>query len=207
MADGFLLTCTKVIPQLSIQFGDYTLIGDFYVINLSNLDVVLGLEWLESLERYVQDFRQMQLEFMVNGKKIILKAMENGGPRVVLARKMEALFRHGNVDWATQFFISSKLDSNRKPDYHVDIQTVLDKHSAVFGDIPPGRPLDRGFEHVIEMEEGSKSVITTPYRHPRHFKEEIEKTIKELLSMGHIRPISSPFASLVLLVKKKDGIM
>ena len=38
MADGFSLTCTKVIPQLSIQFGDYTLIGDFYVINLNNLD-------------------------------------------------------------------------------------------------------------------------------------------------------------------------
>ena len=44
VADGFPFTCTKVIPQLSIQFGDYTLIGDFYVINLSNLDVVLGLE-------------------------------------------------------------------------------------------------------------------------------------------------------------------
>ena len=99
------------------------------------------------------------------------------------------------------------MDSNRKPNHHVDIQTVLDKHSAVFGDIPPGWPPDRGFEHVIEMEEGSKPVITTPYRQPYHFKEEIEKTIKELLSMGHIRPSSSPFASSVVLVKKKDGTM
>lgn len=50
-------------------------------------------------------------------------------------------------------------------------------------------------------------MIPTPYQHPRHFKEEIEKTIKELLSMGHIRPSSSPFASSVVLVKKKDGTM
>ena len=128
---------------------------------------------MESLEHYGQDFRQMQLEFMVNRKRIILKAMVDGGPRVVSARKMEALIKHGNVDWGAQCFISSKPVSNRKSDYHVDIQTVLDKHSAVFGDIPPSRPPDRGFEHVIEMEEGSKPVITTPYRHPRHFKEEI----------------------------------
>jgi hypothetical protein len=39
------------------------------------------------------------------------------------------------------------------------------------------------------------------------FKDEIEKAIKELLAMGHIRPSSSPFASLVVLVMKKDGTM
>jgi hypothetical protein len=77
----------------------------------------------------------------------------------------------------------------------------------VFGPIPPGVPPDRGFEHIIELEAGAKPVITTPYRHPKKYKDEIEKSIKELLDMGHIRPISSPFASSVVLVKKKDGTM
>jgi hypothetical protein len=84
---------------------------------------------------------------------------------------------------------------------------LLGKHDRVFGEIPPGRPPDRGFEHTIELEEGAKPVITTPYRHPKKFKDEIEKAIKELLDMGHIRPSSSPFASSVVLVKKKDGTM
>jgi hypothetical protein len=43
----------------------------------------------------------------------------------------------------------------------------------VFGSIPPGVPPDRVFEHVIEHEEGVKPVITTPYRHPRKYKDEI----------------------------------
>jgi hypothetical protein len=60
---------------------------------------------------------------------------------------------------------------------------------------------------MIELEEGAKPVITTPYRHPKRYKDEIEKAIKELLDMGHIRPSSSPFASSVVLVKKKDGTM
>jgi hypothetical protein len=34
------------------------------------------------------------------------------------------------------------------------------------------------------LEEGAKHVITTPYKHPRKYKDEIEKAIKELLDMG-----------------------
>jgi hypothetical protein len=63
------------------------------------------------------------------------------------------------------------------------------------------------FEHTIELEEGAKPMITPPYRHPRRFKDEIEKEIKELLAMGQIRLSNSPFASSVVLVLKKDGTM
>ena len=75
------------------------------------------------------------------------------------------------------------------------------------GGIPPDKPPDRGFEHIIELEEGVHAVITTPYRHPKAYKDEIEKAIRELLEMGHIRPSTSPFASSVVLVKKKDRTM
>jgi hypothetical protein len=83
----------------------------------------------------------------------------------------------------------------------------LGRHQQVFEAIPPGRPPDRGFKHTIELEEGAKPMITPPYRHPKRFKDEIEKAIKELLAMGHIRSSSSPFASSVALVLKKDGTM
>jgi hypothetical protein len=63
----------------------------------------------------------------------------------------------------------------------------------VFGSIPPGKPPDRGFEHTIELEAGATPMITMLYRHPKRFKDEIEKAIKELLAMGHIRPNTSPF--------------
>lgn len=39
------------------------------------------------------------------------------------------------------------------------------------------------------------------------YKEEIEKAIKELLDMGYIRPSYIPFASFMVLVKKKDGTL
>ena len=88
-----------------------------------------------------------------------------------------------------------------------DVQEILDRHTKVFGEIPHGVPPDRGIEHVIELEEGAKPIMITPYRHPKKHKDEIEKTIKELLEIGHIRLSKSPFASAVVLVKKKDGTM
>jgi hypothetical protein len=99
------------------------------------------------------------------------------------------------------------VDEKGKVYYTPEIKIILDKHQKVFAPIPPGVPPDRGFEHIIELEAGAKPVITTPYRHPKKYKDDMEKAIKELLDMGHIRQGSSPFASSIVLVKKKDGTM
>ena len=88
-----------------------------------------------------------------------------------------------------------------------DIKEILDRHTKVFGEILHGVPFDRGIEHVIELEQGAKPVMITPYRHLKKHKDEIEKVIKELLEMGHIKPSKSPFTSIVVLVKNKDGMM
>eukprot|EP00253_Pinus_taeda_P018255 PITA_18255 len=90
---------------------------------------------------------------------------------------------------------------------HPEIQSILDWYAIVFGEISPGEPPNRGFEHTIELEQGIQAVITTPYRHPKAYRDEIKVAIQELLALGHIRSSMSPFASSVVLVKKKDGTL
>ncbi|XP_059078144.1 uncharacterized protein LOC131876700 [Cryptomeria japonica] len=195
VADGAVLGCTKWIPQLSIQMGDYTLIDDFYVLPLEDYDVVLGMQWLQGIGRYIIDHHCMQLEFLSGGKKTILRAASDGGPKEVSSHRMETIIRHNDVIWASHCLVKSKTPTPQDGKvFHVDIQSMMDRHGRVFGDIPFGVPPDRGFEHGIEMADGAKLVITTPYHHPRAYKDEIEKTIHELLDMGFIRPSSSPFS-------------
>jgi hypothetical protein len=136
----------------------------------------------------------------------VLWGMTGNVAKVVMAKRMETIFRRDEIAYAAECRISAHVDEQGKIHYTSEIQEILDKHHKVFGPIPPGVPPDRGFEHIIELG-GAKPVITTPYRHPKKYKDEIEKAIKELLDMGHIRPSTSPFASLVVLVKKKDGTM
>jgi hypothetical protein len=72
------------------------------------------------------------------------------------------------------------VNKKGKIHYALEIHRIIDKHGKVFRAIPPGVPPNRGFVHIIELEEEEKLVITTPYRHPKKYKDEIEKEIKEL---------------------------
>lgn len=60
---------------------------------------------------------------------------------------------------------------------------------------------------MVELELRVNPVMISPYIHLKVYKDEIENTIKEFLNMKFIWTSFSPFAYLVVLVKKKDGIM
>jgi hypothetical protein len=111
-----------------------------------------------------------------------------------------------DVAYASKFLVSIQTTQEGCQHYSHDIQRIIGKHEKVFWTNFLGQPPDSGFEHTIELE-GGKLVITTPYRHPKRYKDEIEKEIKEFLDMGHISPSSSPFASSIVLAKKKYGTM
>ena len=83
----------------------------------------------------------------------------------------------------------------------------MHKNKGIFENLPHGRPPNHGIEHIIELEVGTLPIKIHPHKHPKKFKDEIEKAIKEFLELDLIRPSSGPFASLVVLVKKKDGTL
>jgi hypothetical protein len=43
VADGHRVECLDIVPDLEIKLGNYTLRDTFYVVDLSDRDVVLGV--------------------------------------------------------------------------------------------------------------------------------------------------------------------
>lgn len=80
---------------------------------------------------------------------------------------------------------------------------LLDQHDDVF-QAPTTLPPPRPFDHRIPLLRGAQPVNVRPYRYSPTQKDEIEKQLAEMLSNGIIKPSNSPYASHVLLVRKKD---
>jgi hypothetical protein len=58
VADGYTMTCLDMVPDLEVKLGNYTLTDTFYVVDLSDTDVVLGVQWLYSLGRLGSTIRR-----------------------------------------------------------------------------------------------------------------------------------------------------
>jgi hypothetical protein len=50
VVDGHTMKCLDRVPYLEIKLGNYTMRDIFYVVDLSNTDVVLGVQWLITIE-------------------------------------------------------------------------------------------------------------------------------------------------------------
>ena len=58
-------------------------------------------------------------------------------PQVVSAHRMEADLHRGDVAWVVELHIS-EVKGKDSP-VHPDVQSLLDRYSTIFGDIPPDR--------------------------------------------------------------------
>ena len=103
----------------------------------------------------------------MDGRTHVLKAIYNGDVRTISFRWLERLARHNNIEWAKICALMPTQEEQHKTKYHPDIQKLRIKYEKVFSEIPLSRPPDRGIEHIIELEEGAKPIMITPYRHPK----------------------------------------
>lgn len=158
------------------------------------MDVILGVEWLETLGKCEVDWKLQEWRFMYLGKEVTLlgdrslhvpslslKAL--AGPCLQDGEELE-----GNVD--------------KLIDPHIAV--VVDKFASIFA-LPAGLPPVRGQEHAITLKAGVHSITVRPYRYPHSTKEIMENMVQEMLLTGIIRHSNNPFSSPVLLVKKKDS--
>lgn len=119
---------------------------------------------------------------------------------------MEALAKcfAGNDVWAIAMV--EPIDDNpvSKEEENPDLQQLLDEFKDVFEE-PQGLPPERRYDHAIPTLSNAVPVNSRPYRYLPLHKDEIERQVRDLLAAGLITTSTSPYASPVLLVQKKDG--
>nr|GEU37359.1 reverse transcriptase [Tanacetum cinerariifolium] len=92
----------------------------------------------------------------------------------------------------------------------VDADDSLEDIGKEFGDVfalPTELPPKRTHVHRTPLLEGVPPANIRPYRHPPIQKDAIEAMVKELLKSGAIKPSQSPFASPIVMDKKKRQLL
>jgi len=96
--------------------------------------------------------------------------------------------------------MSSQQEDTKGPS---EVQSLVEEFNDLFQ--PPSQlPPSHACDHAIPLIPGASPIYSRPYHFAPAVKDEIEKQVNEMLHSGLIQKSSSPFASSVILVKKKD---
>ncbi|XP_028790492.1 uncharacterized protein LOC114746432 [Neltuma alba] len=193
---GLSVRTTQVCLNLTSDFKGRRTIIDLICLPLQGMDVIIGMNWL-SCNNTVLDCRKRVVVFPEDVVPIGLSS----GSVFLSAVQVDECIQKGCQ--AYTLFFSRQVDTEEGID-HIDVVREFPK---VFPKEMTRLPLEREVEFTIDLMPSTTPISKTPYRMSPSELNELKRHMEELLEKGFIRPSVSPWGSLVLFVKKKDGSM
>ena len=189
VADGNSVMCTQEIPMAAWSVQGYEFHSNLKVLSLGSYDMIIGMDWLEAFSPMKVHWLQKWICIPYGSIQVLLRGQHP----------------HSAADSLVQVYhIASDASNSPKSNIMPEVQLILDDFASVFAE-PFGLPPRRACDHKIPLVPGAQPVSVRPYRYAPALKSEIERQVIEMLNSGLIRPSTSAFSSLVLLVCKKDG--
>jgi hypothetical protein len=118
-------------------------------------------------------------------------------------------WHRGNDIWAF-VVVTPVVDNSQQQEQYLTqgippvVQDLIHQYSELFK-TPDELPLSKVFDHSTSLLPDTMPINCRPYRYTPHQKDGIEQQVAKMLKSRLVTPSLSPFASPVLLVKKKDG--
>lgn len=210
MGIGAAIKGKGICKGVVLSLKELVVVEDFLPLDLSGVDVILGMQWLFTLGSTEVDWRSLTMKIKNEQGTLILK----GDPRLaktkVSLKKMMMAWEEEDQGFLVECRAIEAMTSSeeeygdpRHSDMSGDVEQLIKDNESVFtlpAELPPHQPID----HQIHLQ-GTGPVNIRLYRYAHAQKEEIEKLVDDMLQLGIIRPSTSPYSSPMLFVRKKDG--
>jgi hypothetical protein len=165
------------------------------------------MEWLEAFSLMQMEWKQKWLSFTMQDQVVKLQCI----PDVVLpiheitCNQLLSLYKN-NYIWqmVELYLVESPFGSLPVDPLPVEMAQLVEEFLVIFEE-PSGIPPPSTVTHSIPLMNGTQPFRLKPFRYTPAQKDETETQIAHLLKSNMIQESTSPFASPVLLVKKKSG--
>ena len=133
--------------------------------------IVLGVQWLETLELIATDYKQLTITFKHGGVSHTFQGLRHRGIEALTDKQLSYLQGTG---FLFQNFLSSR---NSQPNsYSLDLDQLLAEFKQVF-EVSKRLPPKRSHDHRISLQPNAELVSVHPYRYPYYQKAVIEKMV------------------------------
>ena len=199
----------------------------FVVTPLAPYELILGVGWLEQHRVFI-GFRERSIQLQVDGVgkqqfiRPLARCNDDGSEaleaaplqlKAITQKNVRKLMRRGQVG-QLYAVIARPIAGNDATaatavpgSDHPLIKPLLGEFAkTVFGEPKAGVPRKRGVEHAIQLTQGASPPPARPLRHQSEKDAAVMKEYVEAgLKAGTLQPSTSPYGSMALIVKKKDG--
>ena len=92
VANGGNINCVGKCHNIKLSMGEYVLNSPMCSIPMAGVDVVLGVQWLQSLGTITFNFQEIFLNFFSEGKEIELRGITGKPGKIISSNVMTKLF-------------------------------------------------------------------------------------------------------------------
>ena len=159
---------------MKLSMGEYVFSSPILSIPMGGVDVVQGVQWLQSLGTIAFNFQERFSKFCTEGKEVELMGIARKSGKIISSNGMKNLLKK------EQRGVISQLCSLEVPTLKsftsLDLQEVFDNHSNVL-ETPKGLPPIHDHDHGIHLIPRSVPPNIGLYIYPYAQKSEIERMI------------------------------
>ena len=178
-----------------LEISGTILIVDLTIMDMSEFDVILGMDWLTAYRVVIDCERRRVTAYTQDDTRMVFQGDEHDiFPQTVY----ESMCQEQLAGW----LVSLTLEDEERPGS--DLPQVVCEYVDVFLDELLGLPPQRVVDFGIELHPGTSPISMTPYRMAPVELQELRVQLQELLDKGFIRPSTLPWGAPVLFVKRKD---
>ncbi|XP_026419667.1 uncharacterized protein LOC113315618 [Papaver somniferum] len=202
VANGDSLISQGICQDLHWDLHGHKFCSNLRVLPLGGFDMVLGADWLQKLGDITFNFAQLKISFMHHESYITLQGSPSKPSiNIISGSSFNKFIKDNTPTLIGQFFAIAHALPTPIP---TPVQAIVDSFPDVFAS-PTALPPQRNLDHKIPLKPDSLPTSQKPYICPYIHKSLVEQLVQAMIYTGLIQPSNNPFASSILLVKKKNG--